>query len=835
MSAKVIRPMISTPKATDLKIILDIYYENSMELLGIDNIEKMIQYDRKIYGEEYKFLNIDNLTKWFKERDGENILAAFIGDKVVGFIVFYPLNKDIGYIEEIHVKKEYRGKGIGSKLLSEAEHRLRLKGVKYIYLEANVYSYKFFYANNYTPIHIEEKIYMNKLQYIDMIKDINKPEEYKKQVLKIINYFKKGRYNEAYTLAEKLINNLPIKNKNILLLLKILAQIHIEDEQTQSYVPLYNKIRVRYIRQIPLFKNLLIAVSNRVLIEGINALGLFNRARDLCFNSLELINEIMIDFIMNRKVKMLEIVNYILEYIQDLAIWFSSYLILLNLILKKNNIKYIGNVMKADILVYVDKYKIHREIDSEIHNIIYSINNILSNFEKIFILEDKIRYTIIHLNFIQLSSNELNPDDIATHIANTLRQYYGIEPDITDGIEISEDIIPEHLRKYINNSKTISIRDIALKSDIGNWNMCCDLEILIFPNNVLGMTFKIHETGYTRDLYRDKQLSSSSVIEYDVIIGKEILKDVELEEIRGNYAPLWFAITKLLGKALNIDYKEIITEPETLLHTIIIIENYRGKPREIFNDIFIKAILSEHQTVYRLPIDHAEYSIDIQGHNIASILGFKQDIIYVSSETTLFVIKSVPLWIQRELTELIILLILQKSMLYYKYIELRELSQRLSEYRFHTEKPLNLEYLTEQIKRIHSTLMSHLSFITSPSPLRYKEYNEVVKNLIIKLNLKDTFNMINNEIHDIINILHFLSAVIQYNEISLMRKFIEEEERSRRTMEYVALIIGVFGLGEIIWDIISSVITQVNPFMQIPLYTILFLGGLYIVFRQRRK
>jgi len=68
---------------------------------------------------------------------GSDLIVADIGGKVVGYIAIMDLGKEAKIIS-FAVKKEFRGKGIGSKLLRAAIDRCRQKGKERLLLEVRV-------------------------------------------------------------------------------------------------------------------------------------------------------------------------------------------------------------------------------------------------------------------------------------------------------------------------------------------------------------------------------------------------------------------------------------------------------------------------------------------------------------------------------------------------------------------------------------------------------------------------------------------------------------------------------------------------------------------------
>ncbi len=98
------------------------------------------------------------------ENGDTEVLVATEESKVVGFIVvtvntfqnLYQTRKLIGEISAIYVRRDYRGKGIGSKLLEEAMKYLQSKGVEIVLAEVradNKASMKLFTKYGFTVDH----------------------------------------------------------------------------------------------------------------------------------------------------------------------------------------------------------------------------------------------------------------------------------------------------------------------------------------------------------------------------------------------------------------------------------------------------------------------------------------------------------------------------------------------------------------------------------------------------------------------------------------------------------------------------------------------------------
>lgn len=107
-----------------------------------------------------------------RERIRESILLHVVGDtvlvadtdRIIGFVMFttgpaqYVQDRSRGVIENLYVRPDRRGQGIGSALLGTAEGRLRDAGVDVIALEVmapNDDARRFYRKHGYEPHRIE--------------------------------------------------------------------------------------------------------------------------------------------------------------------------------------------------------------------------------------------------------------------------------------------------------------------------------------------------------------------------------------------------------------------------------------------------------------------------------------------------------------------------------------------------------------------------------------------------------------------------------------------------------------------------------------------------------
>jgi len=131
------------------KDILNIYFESYRKIYRCRYSEDVIKIEKSIYGESYSYLNEENLLNSIKK--GLNILVCLYNNKIIAFVSFWFWDKKTVYIDEFHVKKDYRGLGIGSWFLRKLEEILRSKGVRKIILDSYIKSVEFFHKQGYRP------------------------------------------------------------------------------------------------------------------------------------------------------------------------------------------------------------------------------------------------------------------------------------------------------------------------------------------------------------------------------------------------------------------------------------------------------------------------------------------------------------------------------------------------------------------------------------------------------------------------------------------------------------------------------------------------------------
>lgn len=135
------------------------------DLGSVMEIEKLSFSENQRYSEE-------TFIHYHRESPDCFFVAEHMG-KVIGYIICSYV-EDYGHIVSLAVRPEYRGRGVGRKLLEKAEETLRNRGVRIIILEvavSNKIAYSLYRKMGYRVVSTLERYYGDEDAYL-MIKTL---------------------------------------------------------------------------------------------------------------------------------------------------------------------------------------------------------------------------------------------------------------------------------------------------------------------------------------------------------------------------------------------------------------------------------------------------------------------------------------------------------------------------------------------------------------------------------------------------------------------------------------------------------------------------------------
>ncbi len=145
-------------------VVINLVEEDELPLIYSVEVEV---FGKQAYPYWYlRFLYSISPNMFFKAVCKENVVGYIVGLARQGFC----------HLISIAVKREYRGKGIGSRLLKVLETACEREGYKAIVLEVAYHNYvaqKFYLAHGYKPLRVLPNYYGKNDHAILMVKIIN--------------------------------------------------------------------------------------------------------------------------------------------------------------------------------------------------------------------------------------------------------------------------------------------------------------------------------------------------------------------------------------------------------------------------------------------------------------------------------------------------------------------------------------------------------------------------------------------------------------------------------------------------------------------------------------
>jgi len=147
---------IRNAEAKDLAVIVEIYNASIPSRIATGDLE---------------FISVESRISWYQEHspDSRPILVVEIDDRVIGWLSFQSFYGRPAYkatVEvSIYVSPEYKGQGIGKKLLSEAIYRSSQLGIKTLL--------GFIFAHNIPSLSLFHKFGFERWGYLPKVADLD--------------------------------------------------------------------------------------------------------------------------------------------------------------------------------------------------------------------------------------------------------------------------------------------------------------------------------------------------------------------------------------------------------------------------------------------------------------------------------------------------------------------------------------------------------------------------------------------------------------------------------------------------------------------------------------
>ncbi len=105
-------------------------------------------------------------------------LVAEIGGKIAGFVVTHRDRRGQGHVITVDVLPAARRSGLGSRLMADAEARLRADGCSVVFLETavdNAAAIAFYKRHGYTLVRTIPRYYLDSIDALVLAKDLPDP------------------------------------------------------------------------------------------------------------------------------------------------------------------------------------------------------------------------------------------------------------------------------------------------------------------------------------------------------------------------------------------------------------------------------------------------------------------------------------------------------------------------------------------------------------------------------------------------------------------------------------------------------------------------------------
>lgn len=724
-----LKAIIRDAREEDAPELFRIYIESYMEKLRLERPEEMLEYDREKYGQTYAFSSLENFRNKLKHlSERERVLVAEVGGKPVGFVyvklfkIPRPLPEEditLGYVEELHVDKHFRKKGLGSELLSASEKWLREKGADLIRLEASEDALGFFLKKGYIPSHLERELYMGKLRYVVMIKLDNSCFSLMGEgITKLVE----GDHRKSMSAFEELAEKTKGLTEPLKLMMEYTGFLHsfayhrLWDEKTWEIANIVRSLG-QEAKKYDRFSHFFKAFAMLIKAESLYFFsGNFSTAKQVFSEAAVEIEEGLSE-IRDDPVFKYPPFDVVKRFFECQALWARCYALVASLLeelLKSGG----GKCLEAN-LPQVDICNGIGALVRDVRALMSYITDILENVEAINKrLSIKLSGTLFFYDYFSMDMTierkEIKrfSERLLSHVASLIG---GSVLKATRPF-LSDDVVADVLRERIHNIAELILR-ASLITHVLDQKITLDghVKLMAMPNGdfIIEYAFRFDDMPLLA-LYYLMKAYEPSMREHTWLKLYETGSVLPLKDFRGEL------IEALKSMVVDVRIREL---GEETFYTMILIDDIMVDGSKHVDASYYEEIaysLASPLTSLSLgPIDWI-YKEGELVQNLAPLLS-EQGFITVGERYAVLLLPDTEDWIAREITGLLLLMAYHKFMTskINRYID--EEAMRFK------EVPLSVKEVDEAIKRLSSRALRDLWVYWSPSLISHPEYQAFVK------------------------------------------------------------------------------------------------------------
>ncbi len=804
----------------DAERVFRIYAESYSEIIPSKSFDEMVEHDRRAYGEDYAFLSVENLRRWLSSRrEGRFLDVAVVEGRIVGFVkysVFERSGQRLGYVEEIHVCRDFRGRGIGSALLLHAEKALSMSKAVGVYVEARRGVEGFFIRHGYFPLDWEPRPYMGVLEYLDMFK----PLEIAGAMDVFARHVVRGNYRDAADLLKKILGlllSLGVKRRGYVEGLYEYLRFTAEDIETQDYYPLIERIEDAAKRLGAPFRSLLLSLAYEIRGDSETYLQNHGRAASSFREGARLACEALKMFV-DDGVFTHEPLSCIIDLIKCKEVYYQVHCVRsmlhggrasdsVNCLLEDSCMEMsVGTDFGVERVLEELEERVAncKGFEDVLHYVRHSIKEI-SSMNKMSVSgserSEVFSGRMVFLDFFYLGGT-VDLMVLGEKLSRIKAQggagvFSRMVKLVKDYRYVSEDIVGEDVLGRIYDNIMIEFGHVGVEAYVHDERVALDIvpRIVIFSN---GYGIIELETSF-------RELSPLAL----TIISKlydESMPEVHIFFETGERVEKInkFAREELLEPLLDImgdDVKgRIIMPSNATFYTIIVVSNVMPEPGISKPDDFISRypeiyLLVNPQTTLFSETYYGEFMNHAQkagSHNLASKIGLTRAYISANVRYALFIVPYEESWYVEELTSICKLVGLARFVAFSVSQHINAIFDKLS-----GTQGLDYKETIDIINRAKSHYINNTWLFQSLTTCTYPEYQNFMNTVVEKIGITEMLRLLSQKM-DVLD----KTLDIQLNRLNL--DMARASSQQQAAIDLLTALISSFTLGDIIFSILSS-------------------------------